>query len=199
MRRAYSATETERWERLPGDEIVPHPQVGYTLGLTINAAAEHIWPWLVQLGQGRGGFYTHEWVETLLGAHIHNVDRIVPAWQHLELGDTVRLTPDPYLGHPGQVMTVADIWPFRALAFRQTMPNGSVGSWAFMLRPQANGSTRLLLRRRGDRPSVLDRMLWPGYLYMDRGMLHGIRERAEAMARAIDTPVERRGKPVTAA
>lgn len=182
MRRAYSATERERTERLPGDEIVPHARAGYTLALTINASAEDVWPWLVQMGQGRGGFYTHEWVENLLGAHIENVDRIVPDWQELELGDTIRLTPDPYLGHAGQVLTVADIWPKRALVFEQRMPNGSLGSWSFVLRPQFDESTRLLLRRRGEKPSVLDRLLWPGYLYMDRGMLHGIRERAEELA-----------------
>jgi len=183
MRRPYSATERERTERLPGDEFVPHPRTGYTLGLTIRAVPSEIWPWLVQMGQGRGGFYTHEWVETLLGAHIQNVDRIVPAWQHLELEDTIRLTPDPYLGQPGQFATVADIWPLRALVFRQTMPNGTVGTWAFALRPLPDGSTRLLLRRRSGGASIFDRVMWPGYLYMDRGMLHGLRERAEAMAR----------------
>lgn len=182
MRRAYSATDAERRERLPGDEIVAQPHAGYTLAITINADASDIWPWLVQMGQGRGGFYTHEWVENLLGAHIDNVDRIVPGWQQLELGDMIRLTPDPYLGQPGQLMTVADLWPLRALVFRQTVPNGTLGSWAFVLRPQLDGSTRLLLRRRGERPSLMDRLLWPGYLYMDRGMLHGIRERAERMA-----------------
>lgn len=182
MRRAYSATDAERSERLPGDEIVAHPRTGYTLAITIEAAPADIWPWLLQMGQGRGGFYTHEWVEGLLGAHINNAERVVPGWQRLELGDTVRLTPESYLGQPGQVMTVADIWPLRALVFRQRMPNGAIGSWAFVLRPRFDGSTRLLVRRRGERPSLLDRLLWPGYLFMDRGMLHGIRERAEAMA-----------------
>lgn len=179
MRQAFSATETEQRERLPGDEIVPFPETGYTMGITINATPAEIWPWLVQMGQGRGGFYTHEWVETLLGAHIRNADHIVPSWQTIELGDVVRLTPDPYLGHPGQFMTVADIWPSRALAFRQPMPNGTLGSWAFALRPRPDGTTRLLMRRRRGRPSLMDRLLWPGYVYMDRGVLEGIRERAE--------------------
>jgi hypothetical protein len=67
------------------------------------------------MGQGRGGFYTHEWIENLLGADIHNADRVVSAWQQLEVGDTVRLTPAPYFGQPGQLMTVADIQPQRAL------------------------------------------------------------------------------------
>jgi hypothetical protein len=65
------------------------------------------------MGQGRGGFYTHAWIENLLGADFHNADRTVPGLQRLAVGDTVRLTPDPYLGHPGQFMTVAKIEPQR--------------------------------------------------------------------------------------
>ena len=67
--------EDERGAPLPGDDIVPHPKTGYTMAITIRAAPSDIWPWLVQMGQGRGGFYTHEWVENLLSADIHNADR----------------------------------------------------------------------------------------------------------------------------
>ena len=80
---------------LPGDEIVPLPVTGYTMAITIRADASAIWPWLVQMGQGRGGFYTYERIENLLGANIHNADHVVPAWQQLKVGDRVRLTPDP--------------------------------------------------------------------------------------------------------
>ena len=65
------------------------------MGMTIHAPPSGIWPWLVQMGQGRGGFYTHEWIENLLGADIHNADRVVSAWQRLEVGDKIRLTPEP--------------------------------------------------------------------------------------------------------
>jgi hypothetical protein len=152
------------------------------MAVTIRAAASAIWPWLVQMGQGRGGFYTHEWIENLLGANIHNADRIVATWQQLEVGDRIRLTPDPYLGQPGQVMIVAEIQPARALVFRQTLPNGSPASWAFLLLPQDDGTTRVIMRRRGGRPTVFDRVMSPGYVLMDRGMLRGIRERVEGIA-----------------
>jgi hypothetical protein len=70
--------------------------------------------WLVQMGQGRGGFYTHEWVENLLGADIRSANCVVPEWERLEVGAQVRLTPDRYLGQPGQFMTtVAEIQPER--------------------------------------------------------------------------------------
>jgi hypothetical protein len=132
------------------------------------------------MGQGRAGFYTHEWVENLLGADIHNADRVVPTLQHLAVGDNIRLTPDPYLGQPGQFMTVADIQPERALVFRQVLPNGSLATWALLLLPQDGASTRLLARRRGGRPTVFDRVMAPGYVFMDKGMLRGLRRHVEA-------------------
>ena len=171
--------EDERGAPMPGDDIVPNPKTGYTMGMTIRAAPSDIWPWLLQMGQGRGGFYTHEWVENLLGAHIRNADRVVSAWQPLDVGDTVRLTPDPYFGQPGQFMTVSEIQPVRALVFRQTLPNASPASWAFVLSPEDGRRTRVIMRRRGGDPTLFDRVMAPGYAFMDRGMLHGLRRRAE--------------------
>lgn len=176
------ASKAERSATMPGDQIVARPRTGYTMATTIRAAPSEIWPWLVQMGQGRGGFYTHEWIENLLAADIHNADRVVPAWQHLALGDAVRLTPDPYFGQRGQVMTVADIQPERALVFRQTLPNGSPATWAFLLLPKADGTTRVVMRRRGGDPTRFDRVMAAGYAFMDRGMLRGLRQRAERTA-----------------
>jgi hypothetical protein len=79
-------------------------------------------------------------------------------------------------------MIVAEIQPQRALVFRQTLPNGSAASWAFFLLPQDDGTTRVITRRRGGRPTVFDRVMSPGYVFMDRGMLRGLRERAEGSA-----------------
>jgi hypothetical protein len=182
----YARLGTENHERLaalPGDAIVPTARSGYTLATTIRARPSEVWPWLLQMGQGRAGFYTHEWIENLLGADIHNADRIVPSLQHLAVGDTIRLTPDPYLGQPGQFITVTDIQPERALVFTQTLPNGATGTWALALAPGSDHTTRLLLRRRSGQPSFFDRVMKPGYVFMDRGMLQGIRQRVEAAAR----------------
>jgi hypothetical protein len=103
-----------------------------------------------------------------------------PHFQHLSVDDRVRLTPDPYLGLPGQFMTVVELRRPHALVFRQTLPNGGTGSWTFELRRQGPEAIRLLARRRGDRPSLFDRVMVPGYMMMDRGVLLGIRRRAEA-------------------
>ncbi len=142
-------TQSEAVVALPGDEIVPNPQGGYTLAITIKTSSLQVWPWLVQMGQGRAGFYTHVWIENLMGADIQNANRIIPELQHLEVGDSVRLTPDPYLGgQPGQYIVVAQHeWP-RALVFRQILPNGASGSWAYVLESTPEGTTRLLFRRR---------------------------------------------------
>jgi hypothetical protein len=176
------ATADERRVAMPGDEIVSNPKTGYTLAITIRAAAPQIWPWLVQVGQGRAGFYTYEWVENLLGAKIHNADAVVPGLQNLQVSDTIRLTPDPYLGQPGQFMTVARLEPERALVLKQTLPNGTAATWALVLRERNDHTTRLLSRRRGVRPTMFDRIMWPGYVFMDRGVLRGIRKRVEATA-----------------
>lgn len=174
--------EDEQDTPLPGDDLVPDPKTGYTMAISIHAAPSAIWPWLVQIGQGRGGFYTHEWVENLLGADIRNANRLVSEWQQLEVGEQVRLTPDPYFGQPGQFMTVAELQPERALVFRQTLPNGSLASWAFLLVPEDTGTTRVLMRRRGGDPTLFDRVMAPGYAFMDRGVLHGLRRRAQGRA-----------------
>ena len=121
-------------------------------------------------------------MENLLGANIRNADSIVPTLQNLASGDTVRLTPDPYHGLPGQFLVVAEIQPRRALVFRQVLPNGSPGTWTFVLNRLNDGNSRLLFRRRGTQPSLFDRIMAPGYVLMDRGMLRGIRSRAEAPA-----------------
>ena len=65
--------------------------------------------WLMQMGQGRAGFYTHEWVEELLGASIKNADSVIEAFQYLSEGDSIRLTPDPYLGKKGQYLSIGFI------------------------------------------------------------------------------------------
>jgi hypothetical protein len=91
LRPSYSrwgATDEEVRRSLPGDELVPTPRAQSTWAVTIEAPPERVWPWLVQMGQDRAGFYTYEWFENgLLRLNIHNVDRIVPEWQNITVGD----------------------------------------------------------------------------------------------------------------
>ena len=176
---SLSASSRESKMKLPGDEIVENATEGYTMGATITASPSKVWPWLLQMGQGKGGFYTHEWVEDIFAADIHNADSILPEFQALAPGDTVWLTPDPYLSKKGQHMIVALIDSPFALVYKQVSPGGSIGTWAFFLQQHSSNSTRLLFRRRGINPTTFDRISKPGYYFMDNGMLSGIKQRAE--------------------
>jgi hypothetical protein len=89
----WGATDAEGEGVLPGDELVPEPKHHDTHAITIHAPIAQVWPWLVQVGQGKGGFYSYAWLENLAGCHLHNADTIVPEYQTLKAGDTVRLHP----------------------------------------------------------------------------------------------------------
>src|SRR5689334_8185545 len=91
--RFWGATNEEVQRALPGDDIVQRPRYLMMHAITIQAPPAEIWPWLVQMGQGRGGLYSYDWLENAIGCDIHSTDRIIPEYQHLELGDTIRLTP----------------------------------------------------------------------------------------------------------
>ena len=179
---------------LPGDELVDDAALQTTRGIEIHAPPEKIWPWLVQMGQGRGGLYTYEWIENLLGARIHNLDRIEPQLQHLTVGDPIRLTPELYLGRiPGQDYRVTEIYADRALVMLQELPTGGLNSWSFVSHPVGARSTRLLVRGRSSAPSGHAQkvarafellLLEPGYFVMERGMLRGLKKRAERATRS---------------
>jgi hypothetical protein len=188
--RTWGADDEEACEQLPGDEHVRALDLQTTRAITISAPPHQVWPWLVQMGQGRGGLYTYEWIENALGPQIHNLDRIDPGLQALQIGDRVRLTPEIYLGRvPGQYYRVTEIRPKEALVMLQELPTGAVSSWSFILRPRADKHTRLIVRGRTSAPSGLAArvarqvellLLEPGYFVMERGMLRGIKQRAEA-------------------
>ena len=187
--RTWGADSQEVRDRLPGDELVPEVDLQTTRAITIAAPARDVWPWLVQMGQGRGGLYTYEWIENALGAQIHNLDRIDAALQALRVGDRIRLTPEVYLGRiPGQYYVVREVRPQEALVLLQELPTGAVSSWSFVLRERAGG-TRLIVRGRTSPAAGLGArlarqlellLLEPGYFVMERGMLRGISRRAES-------------------
>lgn len=191
--RSWGATAAEAIGALPGDELIPDAGLQTTRGIHIHAPAAIVWPWLVQMGQGRGGLYTYELIENLLGARIHNLDRIDPQLQQLRVGDRIRLTPEIYLGRiPGQYYTVMEIRRERALVMLQELPTGGRTTWSFNLRPLGPHATRLLVRGRTSIPDEpaekLARgaellALEPGYFVMERGMLRGLKKRAERTAR----------------
>jgi hypothetical protein len=144
-RRRWGSTVEERALHLPGDELVPEPEWTYNHAISIDAPRSAVWPWLVQLGQGRGGFYAYEALENLVGCQIHNVMEIRAELQGLRVGDRIITHGRSGFGPP-----VTRIEPDRALVLGGP-PNekGSQATWAFHLLDGPDGSMRLVERGRG--------------------------------------------------
>jgi hypothetical protein len=180
----WGTTDEEVSLALPGDELVPHADLTATRAVTVGAAGDAVWPWIAQLGQGRGGFYSYDFLENLTGCDIHSADRIVPEWQSVDVGDAVHL-------HPEVSLSVAVVEPGRALVLRGGVPMGRTPApydftWAFVVRDQADGSTRLLVRERyGYSRRWAALLVEPAEVVsfvMSQRMLRGIKGRAERAA-----------------
>jgi len=181
----WGATDAELAAPLPGDELCPEPKVLSTHAITIHAPVRLVWPWIAQLGQHRGGFYSYTWLENLVGCQMRNADRIVPEWQEINVGDEVWLHPQ------APPLTVKAVEPERYLVLAK--------SWGLFLFPLDDRTTRLVVRGRGkfDQPDLqhpaLNFLYWrgffePAHFVMERRMLIGIQERAEAAFRAEQAP-----------
>lgn len=180
----WGATRAEADGPLPGDELLDEPALVTTRAVTVDTAPEAVWPWLVQMGPGRGGAYTYDWVENLFGLGMHSADEILPEFQHLHAGDAFRL------GRRGPLLRVATLDPRRSLVLRS---DDGQWVWALALVPAGTG-TRLISRNRiattGGRPAsrlFFEYVMEPGSLIMERKMLLGIKDRAE---RHPDAPAE---------
>jgi hypothetical protein len=175
----WGSSDAELRATLPGDDLVPNPHYTLQHAVTVRATPDAIWPWLVQLGQDRGGFYSYAWLERLVGDDIRNANRVHPEWQTLREGDLVRAVQPDYLGGvfgPNIGWHITRLEPNRVLV---------LGGWgAFILEP-ANGSTRLIVRTRGaGKPNVALApvgllVFEPAHFIMQRRMLLGIKERVE--------------------
>ena len=181
----WGATETELRAKLAGDDLIADADLTATRAITIRCPADQVWPWLAQVGQGRGGFYSYDRLENLVRCDIHSADRIVPELQDVEVGDEVRLAPKVGL-------TVAALENGRALVLSGGVPIGHSDppydfTWSFVLRDAPGGSTRLIVRER-----YAYKNSWARFLVepteavsflMSQKMLRGIRDRAESGAR----------------
>lgn len=189
---AFGATADEEAADLPGDELIADADLVATRAITIRASADEVWPWLAQMGQGRGGFYSYDRLENLAGCEITSADDVVPEWQGVAVGDEVRL-------HPQFGLPVAEVRPQEALVLHGAGPVDDEApvpfdfTWAFVLRPADDGRTRLVVRERyGYRTGWAGRMVepvaWVSFVMTER-MLRGIRDRAErAAARGAHEP-----------
>ncbi|MGD9736024.1 MAG: hypothetical protein AB7V58_10520 [Solirubrobacterales bacterium] len=172
--RGWGSTAAERRRELPGDDALPAPGTEITQAVTIAAPPEAVWPWLAQIGQDRGGFYSYEWLENLAGCEMRNADRVHPEWQHREVGEPVTLHP----AAPG--LPVTRFEPGRAI--------GLEGWGVFLVEPAPGGSgTRLIAYGRIPRgsASVFYRSLLEiPHFVMQRAMLLGIKRRVESAVAA---------------
>ncbi|MEE3852138.1 SRPBCC family protein [Gordonia sp. LSe1-13] len=172
----WGATPDEVSATLRGDELLPGADGVSTRAITVAAQPEQVYPWLVQMGPApRGGAYTYDWVENLLGLHMHSSDVVLDEFQHPTIGTEIALGPNR------MIIEIAD--PGEAFAIRSADGNWV---WAFTIADGADGTCRLISRNRYRLPRLRDRIgmvpMEAGSLVMERKMLLGIRHRAETMS-----------------
>ena len=186
----WGATDEEVSRTLPGDEVLGRTARQETRATTIDAPIESVWPWLAQLGQDRGGFYSFRILEDLVGCEMPDADRILPEKQEWKPGDRLWMYPPHKLGGAGSA-PLRGLVPGRALVFgtwqlgtSREGPND--GSWAFVLEPAGDGrATRLLVRGRalaspGIGAAVFDRLVFePIHFVMEKKMMRELAARAE--------------------
>jgi hypothetical protein len=175
----WGARPDEVARPMPGDDLLHDAGLVATRAVAIDAPPAAVWPWLVQMGSGRAGAYTYDWIENLFGLDMRSADRVVPELQDVHVGDVLPMNP----GAPGLRVEVLD--PERAFVLRS---EDGRWVWAFGLYPE-DGSTRLVSRNRisTEGASAAGRaanaLMEPGSLVMERKMLLGIKERAERLHR----------------
>lgn len=188
----WGATDDELRAALPGDNLFPGDSADATHAITIHATPQQIWPWLMQIGQDRSGFYSYTFLENLFGADMPKVERIVPDWKPRVLGESVWMATPRRFGGRGRMITTV-VEPDRAFAMVavedwQALCSGGVvqhGMWTFALEPQRDGQTRLIARLRGGTPPTLmgrlvGRLFWePAHFVMEQKMLRRIRDLSE--------------------
>lgn len=186
----WGASDEEVALELPGDELVEEPATQVTRGITIDASREEVWPWIVQLGADRGGFYTYDRLENLFGLDIHSADTIVDDWQDLGIGHVVYADRARTGGwyvvdlrpHEALVLKVGDLAAGRPLRRNEKLKWEFL--WTFALRDTPAGGTRLLVRERVAFGSALTQTLMTPVglvsFVMTRRMLLGIKARAES-------------------
>ncbi len=195
--RRWGATDEEIGRRLPGDEFVPRYRSDLTCAVTVGAPARDVWPWFVQLGCQRAGWYSYDLLDN---GGVPSADRILPELQNLSVGDVIKAVPNGSFGFP-----VAVIEPGRALSLAGTLnvktgqpadPNDPTleayfsGDQTFVVEDAGVNRSRLLFRMRtGWNPSLLNNLIYRGIVepisfVMGRKMLLNVKRRAEALARS---------------
>ena len=169
---SWGATPGEVARTLPGDDIIPKAGSS-TRAITVEAPPRDVWPWLVQLGYGRAGWYSYDWIDN---DGRRSADWVVPELQRLDVGDEITMIP-------GMGPRVRDIVPERFLL----SGDARAGTWCIWLEPVGDNATRLISRWRARWKVTPATLFWiaitePGSFIMERKMLLGIKQRAERLA-----------------
>ena len=172
----WGATSAEAGKRLPGDDLLEDADGVATRAITVDAPPGAVWPWIAQMGPSpRGGAYTYDWIENLLGLNMHSVDRVLPEFQHPKVGDG--------FGYGPNKMSFKRVEPEHVLAVQSADGNWV---WTFVVEGKEEGKTRLISRNRFRLPRLRDKIgmipMEPASLVMERKMLYGIKQRAERLA-----------------
>ena len=189
--RTWGSTGEERLRYLPGDDLVKDPRLVTNHATTIRASAEEIWPWLVQMGWHRGGWYTYRWVDRLLfPANAGSADSILPEYQDLKVGDRIPDGPpeadcfyEVKLLEPNKLLVLRS-WTHLPKELRRYDRNRMEWTWAFYLDELAEHETRFLFRVRGNLAPVWLRTLYHAAIVsvdfvMGRSMCLGLKSRVE--------------------
>lgn len=180
----WGATNAEVAAPMPGDSLLARVDRNSTRAVTILAPPALVWPWIAQMGQGRGGLYSYDFAENLIGCDIHSADHVVEEWQHVAVGDRFGL-------HPDIALEVVSVEPGHALVVRGGIPIGARPApydctWSFVLNEAPDGNTRLVVRERYTFTkrwaALIVEPVLPISFVMTRKMLDGIRTRAERSA-----------------
>ena len=192
---SWGATPAEQQMALPGDELINQEPIRVTRAITVNAPPDKVWPWLMQIGQDRAGFYSYDWLENLFGGDMRRVDEIRPEWQQRHVGEKIPMSrPDTLGGALGDAVyfTVNYIDPPRAIDHMGL----------FMLLPIDAHTTRVVWREHMGSvgPKTVGQRLGDAFVYlvydpmhftMVRQMLRGVKAHAEGQPHpplALDLP-----------
>jgi hypothetical protein len=179
---SWGTTPVDRRRTMPGDKAVVNPSYLTTLAITVDAAPDGIWPWLLQMGYRRGGLYSYDWLDRLFGyLDRPSATRILPEFQHLAVGDEIPIGQ-------GQGFPVTAIDPCRSLVLSGT-GNDFQWVWQFGLYPLDERHTRLVSRNAVRIPGRIGpwlflRVIEPAAFLMTRRMLVGLKRRAESPSAA---------------
>ncbi|MBI9047124.1 MAG: hypothetical protein JEZ06_21740 [Anaerolineaceae bacterium] len=194
----WGASQNEVSKPLPGDQLISKTRLRSTRAITINQTPDKIWPWLIQIGFQRAGWYSYDTLEKLAGVAEfvdgHSAMRIIPALQNIQPGDTIQAGPEPYisflvetLDEPSAFVLSSYLNPISGLTLERgikTQGPRAFGIWSFNIQPKNAHQSRLIVRFQMDyEPGWLSLLMFPvlepAVFIMEQKMLRGIKKRAE--------------------